>query len=80
MPQRLAMGQCVVGARSLVRAIEEGSVRVAYLGNDADLFIRRKVEDACRAHNIPLVEETTMEELGRLCKCPVPAAAAGLKK
>ena len=40
MPQRLAMGECVVGTRSLLRAIKEGTIRIAYIGNDADLFIR----------------------------------------
>ena len=80
MPQRLAMGECVVGTRSLIRAIKEGTVRIAYIGQDADLFIRRKVEDACREANLPLVEVNTMEELGKLCKSPVPTAAAGLKK
>ena len=80
MPQRLANGQTVVGTRSLLRAIKEGAVRIAYIGNDADLFIRRKVEDACREAGIPLVEVSTMEELGRICKSPVAAAAAGLKK
>lgn len=80
MPQRLAMGEAVVGTRSLIRAMKEGTVRIAYIGNDADLFIRRKVEDACREAGIPLVEVSTMEELGRICKSPVAAAAAGLKR
>ncbi len=80
MPQRLAMGEKVVGTRSLVRAMKEGSVRIAYIGSDADLFIRRKVEEACREGNVPLVEVSTMEELGKLCQSPVPAAAAGLKR
>ena len=80
MPQRLAMGEAVVGTRSLIRAMKEGTIRIAYIGNDADLFIRRKVEDACRESGVPLVEVSTMEELGRICKSPVAAAAAGLKK
>ncbi|MBQ3222515.1 MAG: ribosomal L7Ae/L30e/S12e/Gadd45 family protein [Clostridia bacterium] len=80
MPQRLAMGEAVVGTRSLIRAMKEGTIRIAYIGNDADLFIRRKVEDACREAGIPLVEVSTMEELGRICKSPVAAAAAGLKR
>jgi len=80
MPQRLAAGENVVGTRSLIRAMKEGTIRIAYIGNDADLFIRRKVEDACRESGVPLVEVSTMEELGKICKSPVPAAAAGLKK
>lgn len=80
MPQRLANGEKVVGTRSLLRAMKEGRVRIAYIGQDADLFIRRKVEDACREANVALVEVNSMEELGRICESPVPAAAAGLKK
>ena len=80
MPHRLAMGETVVGTRSLLRAMKEGTIRIAYIGSDADLFIRRKVEEACAEANVPLVEVSTMQELGRLCKSPVPAAAAGLKK
>ena len=80
MPERLAHGECVVGTRSLLRAIKEGSVRIAYIAQDADLFITRQVEDACRAANIPLVPVNTKAELGRACRAPVPTAAAGLKK
>jgi len=80
MPHRLAMGETVVGTRSLLRAMKEGTIRIAYIGSDADLFIRRKVEEACAEANVPLVEVSTMQELGRLCKSPVPTAAAGLKR
>lgn len=80
MLQKLANGEKVVGTRSLLRAMKEGQVRIAYIGQDADLFIRRKVEDACREANVALVEVNSMEELGRICESPVPAAAAGLKK
>ncbi len=80
MPDRLAHGERVVGTRSLLRAIREGSVRIAYLAQDADLFITRQVEEACRAANIPLVQVNSKAELGRACQAPVPTAAAGLKK
>ena len=80
MPERLANGERVVGTRSLLKAISKGEIRVAYIGQDADLFIVRQVEEACRNANIQLIRVNTMAELGRLCKSPVPAASAGLKK
>lgn len=78
MPQRLSGAQTVVGTRSLLRAMEAGKIRVAYIGQDADLFLRTKVEAACRQQGIPLVEVRSMEELGKLCKSPVAAASAGI--
>lgn len=80
MPDRLVNGNKVVGTRSLLKAIAEGSIKVAYIGADADLFITKKVEEACRAANVPLVQVSSMAELGRKCSSPVPAASAGLKK
>lgn len=80
MPGRLASGESVVGTRSLLRAIKEGRVRIAYVARDADLFITRRVETACREANVPLVEVSTMAELGKACKSPVPTASAGLKR
>ncbi|MBO4367447.1 MAG: ribosomal L7Ae/L30e/S12e/Gadd45 family protein [Clostridia bacterium] len=80
MPERLVNGEKVVGTRSLLRAIAEGSIRLAYIGADADIYITNKVETACRSANVPLIQVSSMAELGRLCKSPVPAASAGLKK
>jgi len=77
---RLSQGDKVVGTRRLVKAVEQDQIRLAYVARDADLFITRQVQEACAAHNVPLVEAPSMKALGEACSVQVPTAAAGLKK
>ena len=72
--------ELVVGTRRLSKAIQTGSIARAYIAMDADLFIVRKITDLCTAHNIPLTEVPSMQELGRACSVQVPTASAGLRK
>ena len=70
----------VVGTRRLLKAVEAGKVMEAYLAMDADLFIFRKVNDACKRANVPVVQVDTMKALGEACKVQVETASAGILK
>ena len=80
MPSRLKGADKVVGTRRLIKAIEAGQIRLAYVALDADLFITRQVTGLCREKNVPVVEVNTMKELGEACNVQVPTASAGIKK
>ena len=71
-------GRRVVGARQVIRAMEEGRVQEAYVARDADLTLTQRVVDRCYRQNIPCREVATMRELGRMCGIDVRAAAAAL--
>ena len=70
----------VVGARQTLRALAEGKVRTAYIAEDASPAIRRQLEEAASAANVPTVTNLTMEALGKVCRVDVPSAAAGILK
>ena len=71
-------GGRVVGAKQVIRALEEGRVKEAYVARDADLTLTQRVVDRCYRANIPCREVASMQELGRLCGIDVKAAAAAL--
>ena len=70
----------VVGTRRLLKAIAAGQVQEAYLAMDADLFIFRQVNEACRNAGVPLKQVDTMKALGEACHVQVKTASAGILK
>ncbi len=77
---RLKTEPKVVGTRRLVKAIEQGQVKLAFVAQDADLFITRQIGDLCEKHHVAVQEVPTMKALGEACQVQVPTAAAGLLK
>ena len=70
----------VVGLRSLLKGLAGGTIETAYLADDADMFLRMQVTEACEKANVKLVIVKTMEELGVACGVEVKTAAAGIRK
>ena len=68
----------VVGTKQVLRAIDDGSAKMVFLGKDADGFIFHRINGLCEAKSIPLTLVDTMEELGNLCMVKVPTAAVAL--
>ena len=68
----------VVGTKQVNRALKAGTVRRAYVANDADTFIFQQVIRAAEAAGVPCVRVPTMKELGMVCGVEVPAAAAAV--
>jgi large subunit ribosomal protein L7A len=70
----------VVGAKQLLRALDEGRIVMAFVATDADKFVTKPVEDRCLDRNIPCRAVPTMSELGKACGIDVGAAAAGVAR
>ena len=70
----------VVGTKQVLRAMDEGKVAHAYVAQDADLLLTKRVVDRCYDMDIPCTQVESMEKLGRACGIDVKAAAAGLLK
>ena len=70
----------VVGTKQVLRALDEGRVAHAYVAQDADLLLTKRVVDRCYDMEIPCTQVESMEKLGRACGIDVKAAAAGLLK
>ena len=70
----------VVGTKQLLRALDEGKIKQAFVAADADLLLTKRVVDRCYDMNIPCTQVESMEKLGRACGIDVKAAAAGLYK
>ena len=68
----------VVGTKQLLRALDAGKVRMAFVASDADAFLTRRVTDRCLDKKIPCLDTATAKEIGAACGIDVPAAAAGI--
>ena len=68
----------VVGTKQVTRALKAGTVRRAYVANDADTFLFQRVILAAEAARVPVTRVPTMKELGQACGVDIGAAAAGL--
>jgi len=70
----------VVGTKQVLRAVRDGRATHVFLCREADEYIYRQVEAACREHDVPFTVTQSMEELGKLCLIGVKTAAAALLK
>ena len=68
-----------VGAKQVLRAIQEGMVKHVYIASDADIFVTRPIYDACREKGIPYEEVPSMKQLGEICNVQVRAADAAIR-
>ena len=68
----------VVGTKQVTRALKAGTVRRAYVANDADTFIFQQIVRGAENAGVPCVRVPSMRELGIICGVDVPTAAAGL--
>ena len=80
MLERLDDSRKVVGTRRLLKALAAGEIAIAYLADDADMYIRTQVQEACEKANVKLTIVSEMSELGKACGVDVKTAAAGLRK
>ena len=78
--EKLDDARKVVGSRRLLKSLEKGVIETAYLADDADMFLRMQVTEACEKAGVKLIIVNTMVELGNACGVEVKTAAAGIKK
>ena len=69
-----------VGMRTTIKAIESGNCVHAFIADDADVFISRRVTELCRQMNVEYTRVESMKALGEACLIQVPAACAAIKK
>lgn len=70
--------QRTIGTKQTIKAVEDGSARVVFLANDADEFIRNRVEVACKQAQVAIRNVESMSILGEACEIEVGAATAAL--
>jgi large subunit ribosomal protein L7A len=70
----------VVGARQVLRAINENALAQAFVARDADPFVTRPIVDACEKSGVRFTEIDTMARLGAACGIDVKASVAGVLK
>ena len=80
MLEKLDDARKVVGTRRLLKALAAGEIANAYLADDADMYIRTQVQEACEKAGVKLTIVPEMSELGKACGVDVKTAAAGLRK
>ena len=68
----------VVGTKQLLRALDEGKVKMVFVAADADPFLTKRITDRCLDRDIPCREAPTAREIGEACGIDVSAAAAGV--
>ena len=80
MLERLDDSRKVVGTRRLLKALAAGEIEKVYLADDAEMFIRTQVQEACEQAGAKLIIVPEMSQLGKACGVDVKTAAAGLRK
>jgi large subunit ribosomal protein L7A len=80
MMEKLDDSRKVVGTRRLLKALSAGEIALVYLADDAEMFIRTQVAEACEKAGVRLIVVPEMKQLGKACGVDVKTAAAGLKK
>jgi len=68
------------GLRTTLRAIESGKAVKVFIADDADVFVKRRLQEACTASHIEYVRVAAMKELGEACGVSVKAACAAIVK
>lgn len=69
-----------VGMRTTVKTIESGNCEHAFIADDADVFISRRITELCKQHGVEYTRVETMKMLGEACSVQVPTACAAIKK
>lgn len=69
-----------VGMRTTIKAIESGNCEHAFIADDADVFISRRITELCKQMDVEYTRVSTMKALGEACSVQVPTACAAIKK
>ena len=80
MLERLITEDKTVGLRTTVRLIENDQALFAFIAEDADVFITRRVQELCQSHGVEYTRVSSMKQLGEACGVQVPTACAAIKK
>ena len=70
----------VIGIKQSMKAVEKDQVVSVYIAEDADSRMILPLQQVCLARKIPVVGDSTMEELGIACGTDVGADAIAILK
>ena len=71
----------VVGFKQVLRAIQLDTAEIVILTEDADVFYKARVQQACEENPpVQILPFESMKELGKLCEIAVPAAVVAILK
>lgn len=70
--------KCVAGTKQVLKLLDKGSIKLVYVADDAEAFIVKKLNEACKEHGVDMLHVATMKELGDCCGLDVGAACVGL--
>jgi len=76
----LSKENIVVGTKQVLRGLASQAITKVIIANDADGFIKAKLENACKDHNVEIINGPTKQELGKACGISVAAACCGILK
>lgn len=68
------------GLRTTLRAIEAGKALKVFIAEDADVFVRRRVQEASNEKGISYEYVPEMKQLGENCGLAIKTACAALLK
>ena len=68
------------GMRTTLRSIEAGSALRVFIAEDADVFVRRRVQEASTEKGVPCEYVSSMKELGENSGLSIKTAGAALLK
>lgn len=70
----------VVGSKQTLRAMQSGELLRVYVAQDADDFLKTKLQNAAQSCGIEVEMAQSMKELGKACRIDVGAACVGIRK
>ena len=80
MKENIASLPHTAGLRTTLRAIETRRAKQVFIAEDADIFVKRRIQEACLSLDIQYSYVPTMKELGEACALQVSAACAAIVK
>lgn len=80
MIEILKYGKKTIGIKQSTKAVQEKSVKTAFIAKDADEEIVRDFIEMCKQSFIEIIYVDTMKSLGNACNIDVGASVACLLK
>ncbi|BAL82389.1 putative ribosomal protein L7Ae-like [Selenomonas ruminantium subsp. lactilytica TAM6421] len=68
----------VIGIKQVAKAVKRGNAKEVFIAKDAEARVTEPLMALCEEQQVPVSQESTMQELGTACGIEVGAAAAAV--
>lgn len=68
----------VIGIKQVAKAVKRGNAKEVFIAEDAEARVTEPLMALCEEQQVPVSQESTMQELGTACGIEVGAAAAAV--